>query len=173
MRFLAHDFHHDGLVHAVGYDLADDLLAPSCLSRHLILLCVCLGHYFFSVVPAAASSCSRMMVFTRAMSLRRPRIFFRLSVCPMLSWNFSLNSWSLSSRSWWRSSSLVKLRTFSGFINGYRFLVLSFQCAASRFTKAVRKPSLCDARRMASKASCGVTPSISNKILPGRTTATQ
>src|SRR5437868_6706089 len=56
------------------------------------------------------------MVLIRAMSLRSPRIFFKLSVCPMLSWNFSLNSWSARSRSWCRSSSLVKLRILSAFI---------------------------------------------------------
>src|SRR5581483_5242732 len=71
--------------------------------------------YFFSVF-CAASSCSRRIVFTRAMSLRRPRIFLRLSVCPMLSWNFSLNSWSARSRSWCLSSASVKLRIFSAFI---------------------------------------------------------
>src|SRR2546427_9893875 len=116
MRFLAHNFHHDGLEHAVRDNFANHFLAPS-LFHDLALLCICVGHdYFFSVVPPASSR-SRAMVFTRAMSLRRPRIFLRLSVCPMLSWNFSLKSWSLSSRSWWRSSSSVKLRTLSGFIN--------------------------------------------------------
>src|SRR2546425_329117 len=99
MRFLAHNFHHDGLEHAVRDNFANHFLAPS-LFHDLALLCICVGHdYFFSVVPPASSR-SRAMVFTRAMSLRRPRIFFRLSVCPMLSWNFSLKSWSLSSRSW-------------------------------------------------------------------------
>src|SRR6266849_9998677 len=117
MRFLAHNFHHDGLVHAVRDDLADHFLAPSGLFHDLALLCICVGHdYFFSVVPPASSR-SRAMVFTRAMSLRRPRIFFRLSVCPMLSWNFSLKSWSLSSRSCETSSSPVKFRTFSDFIS--------------------------------------------------------
>src|SRR6202022_3360991 len=83
----------------------------------------CSGHYRFSV--AVARPRSPRMVFTRAISLRSPRIFFRLSVCPMLSWNFSLNSWSLSSRSWWRSSSSVKLRTFSDFIT-FRLSVAKF-----------------------------------------------
>src|SRR5580704_9617292 len=45
--------------------------------------------------------------------------------------------------------------------------------STSRFTNVVRSGSLCDARRMASFASIMVTPSISNKIFPGRTTATQ
>src|SRR5437899_12951073 len=57
-----------------------------------------------------------MIVLTRAISLRRPRIFFRLSVCPILSWNFSLKSWSARSCSWWRSSTSVKLRIFSDFM---------------------------------------------------------
>ena len=34
------------------------------------------------------------------MSLRRPRIFFKLSLCPIFNWNFSRKSCSLSSRSW-------------------------------------------------------------------------
>src|SRR6266567_7245021 len=42
-----------------------------------------------------------------------------------------------------------------------------------RCTNLVRNGSLCDANRMASVASCNETPSISNKILPGFTTATQ
>src|SRR5580698_25915 len=45
--------------------------------------------------------------------------------------------------------------------------------STSRFTNVVRSGSLCDARRMASVASWMVTPSISNKIFPGFTTATQ
>ena len=39
--------------------------------------------------------------------------------------------------------------------------------------QVVRNGSLCDASRIASLASCGDTPSISNRILPGFTTATQ
>src|SRR5271165_2197448 len=46
-------------------------------------------------------------------------------------------------------------------------------CTPSRATNLVRSGSLCDARRMASAASACETPSISNRILPGRTTATQ
>src|ERR1019366_708056 len=45
--------------------------------------------------------------------------------------------------------------------------------STSRFTNVVRSGSLCDASRMASFASVIETPSISNKIFPGRTTATQ
>src|ERR1700682_2090626 len=48
-------------------------------------------------LPVRPSSCSRMMVWMRATSLRNPRIFLRLSVCPILSWNFNRKSWSLSS----------------------------------------------------------------------------
>src|SRR5258708_6535109 len=48
-------------------------------------------------LPPMPSSCSRMMVWMRATSLRNPRIFLRLSVCPILSWNFNRKSWSLSS----------------------------------------------------------------------------
>src|SRR5207253_5964480 len=107
---FAHHLDHDGLAHFVRDHSAYHFLAPA----HG--LCICLRHYFFSVVPPAVAR-SRAIVFTRAMSRRRPRIFFRLSVCPILSWNFSLKSWSLSSRSWWRNSSSVKLRTLSGFIN--------------------------------------------------------
>src|SRR5215471_8474702 len=75
--------------------------------------------YFFLALPAvsaAASSFSRMMVFTRATSLRRPRIFFRLSVCPILSWNFRRKSWSLSSRSCCLSSASVRFLIFSASI---------------------------------------------------------
>src|SRR5579859_2644466 len=43
----------------------------------------------------------------------------------------------------------------------------------SRDTSLVRSGSLCAASRMASIASVAFTPSISNRILPGRTTATQ
>src|SRR5580765_847866 len=93
VRLLARHRDHDGLVHLVGDDFAHDFLAPS---RRL--LCS-FRHYFFSVVACAPRERSPTMVFTRAMSLRRPRIFFRLSVWPMLSWNFSLNSWSESCRS--------------------------------------------------------------------------
>src|SRR5437660_11719908 len=35
--------------------------------------------------PVIPNSLWRMMVFTRATSLRRPRSFFKLSVCPILS----------------------------------------------------------------------------------------
>src|SRR5579862_8322843 len=84
---LAHHRNHDGLLHAVRNHLTNHFLAPAGIGG-LNLLCVCLGHYLLSVL-LAASSRSRPMVFTRAISLRMPRIFFRLSVCPMLSWNFS------------------------------------------------------------------------------------
>src|SRR5439155_13420408 len=99
MRLLAHYFHHDRLLHAVRHYLAHHQFAATGVFGRLALLCFRVGHYFFSVATAVAAPRSRAMVFTRAMSRRRPRIFFRLSVCPMLSWNFSLKSWSFRSRS--------------------------------------------------------------------------
>src|SRR5690349_2570099 len=86
VRLLADDLDHDGLVHPVGDDIADQLLASL-----MDPLGCCFGHDYFLSPTAVVSRC-RMMVLTLAMSLRSPRIFFRLSVCPMLSWNFSLNS---------------------------------------------------------------------------------
>src|SRR5437764_14863323 len=73
MRPAAHHLDHDGLVHAVRDYVADHFFAPSGS--------LCFRHYFFS--PAVARS--RATVFTRAMSLRRPRSFFKLSVWPILS----------------------------------------------------------------------------------------
>src|SRR6266481_7882203 len=90
MRLLAGHFHHDRLLHLVGDDFPYDFFAPS--GCRLCRLC----HYLFSVTACPVRARSPRMVLTRAMSLRRPRIFFRLSVWPMLSWNFSLNSWSAS-----------------------------------------------------------------------------
>src|SRR5215471_13831547 len=87
MRLLARHFDHDRLLHLVRHDRTDQMLA----ARLLFRACSFRHGYFFSVLRAA-SSCSRRMVFTRAMSLRNPRIFFRLSVCPIFIWNFSLNS---------------------------------------------------------------------------------
>src|SRR5689334_20263974 len=78
VRPPADHLHHDGLVHSIGNHMPNQFFSSSgSLSFR---------HHFFS--PAAARSCT--MVFTRAISLRNPRNFFRLSVCPMLSWNFSL-----------------------------------------------------------------------------------
>src|SRR5947207_5958887 len=85
MRSLTDDLHYDGLVHAVRDHITDHFFA---LSRYLGF-----RHYFFS--PAAARS--RATVFTRSMSLRRPRSFFRLSVCPIFNWNLSLKSSSFIS----------------------------------------------------------------------------
>src|SRR5580765_6521764 len=59
------------------------------------------------------SSFSRITVCTRATSLRRPRILFRLSVCPILSWNLRRKSWSLSSCCWCSSSASVRFLSFS------------------------------------------------------------
>src|SRR2546421_1083396 len=85
MRLFAHHFHHDGLLHAVGHYLAHHQFAATGIFGSLALLCFRVCHYFFSVVTPPGVPRSRAMVFTRAMSRRRPRIFFRLSVCPMLS----------------------------------------------------------------------------------------
>src|ERR1022692_852065 len=128
MRFLARDFHDNGFLHLVRDHGADQDLAvrfrfgPGSAGFSMAHV---FRHYFFSVlrvvvlpaVLSAASSCSRRTVWTRAISRRSPRIFFRLSVCPIFIWNFSLKSWSAKSRSWCLSSTSVKLRIFSAFIN--------------------------------------------------------
>src|SRR5450631_1467679 len=113
MRLLPRHFDHDRLLHLVRDDRADQDLAAAVFFR-LALGCR-FRHYFFSVF-GAASSCSRRIVWTRAISRRSPRIFFKLSVCPIFIWNFSLKSWSAKSRSWCLSSTSVKLRIFSAFI---------------------------------------------------------
>src|ERR1019366_6232747 len=186
MRLLPRHFDHDNLLHLIRDDRADQYLA----ARVFFGLACDFRHYFFSVLRAP-KSCSRRTVCTRAISRRSPRIFFRLSVCPIFIWNFSLKSWSAKSRSWCLSSMSVKLRIFSTFINSVlssqlsvlrkNFLpgkllltsVLRNFYSTSRFTNVVRSGSLCDASRIASFASVIETPSISNKIFPGRTTATQ
>src|ERR1700731_5040772 len=121
MRLLARHLHHNRLLHAVGDNFSHHFLAAA---LHGLGLGLCgYGHYRFSV--AAARPRSPKMVLTRAMSLRRPRIFFKLSVCPIFSWNFSLKSWSARSFSWCRSSSSVKLRTLSDFIKSIPILETS------------------------------------------------
>src|SRR5438309_3599801 len=79
MRLLARYLHHDGLVHAAGDYFSHHFLAAS---LH-VFSWRCSGHYRFSV--AVARPRSPRIVLTRAMSLRSPRIFFRLSVCPVFS----------------------------------------------------------------------------------------
>src|SRR6266849_350751 len=111
MRLLPRHFDHDRFLHLVRDDCADQLFMVLLSFR----LACGFRHYFFSVLRAP-SSCSRRTVWTRAISRRSPRIFFRLSVCPMFIWNFSLKSWSARSRSWCLSSTSVKLRIFSAFI---------------------------------------------------------
>src|SRR5262249_19608871 len=101
--------------------LGGDHLTDLGAAAALLLYCCGFCHYFFLALPvpvslAAASSFSRMIVFTRATSLRSPRIFLRLSVCPILSWNFSRKSWSLRSRSCCLSSASVKFLIFSASI---------------------------------------------------------
>ena len=81
------------------------------------------------------------MVFTRAMSLRSPRIFFRLSVCPMFSWNFSLNSWSASSRSWVAKLFVGQVSNFVYF-HKCQSLTGCLSARSSRFTNVVRKRQL-------------------------------
>src|ERR1022692_2020243 len=150
MRFLARDFHDNGFLHLVRDHGADQDLAvrfrfgPGSAGFSMAHV---FRHYFFSVlrvvvlpaVLSAASSCSRRTVWTRAISRRSPRIFFRLSVCPIFIWNFSLKSWSAKSLCWWFSSTSVKLRIFSAFINRFSVLSCQFSVQASRalFTSAI------------------------------------
>src|SRR5579864_4629383 len=78
MRLLARYLHHNRLLHAVGDHFAHHFLAAA-----LNFFCsCCFRHYFFSVAAERARPPVRspMIVLTRAMSLRSPRIFFRLSV---------------------------------------------------------------------------------------------
>src|SRR5580700_3261399 len=84
MRLLARHLHHDGLGHLVRDHFSHHFLPPA-LHLRARRRCGLLGcgfrHQRFSV--AAERVRSPRIVFTRAMSLRSPRIFFRLSVCPM------------------------------------------------------------------------------------------
>src|SRR5580658_1245987 len=105
MRLFPRHLDHDRFLHLVRNDGADQFLVVLLFFR----LARAFGHYFFSVLRPA-SSCSRRTVWTRAISRRSPRIFFRLSLCPIFIWNFSLKSWSAKSRSWCLSSTSVKLR---------------------------------------------------------------
>src|SRR5580700_3835188 len=148
MRLLARHFDDDRLLHLVRDDGPNQFLvvrlpcfALACGSRHYrfsallvwaLLVCALPVSVLCVSVLTAASSCSRRTVWTRAMSRRSPRIFFRLSVCPMFIWNFSLKSWSPKSRSWCLSSTSVKLRIFSAFINKFPVLVLSSQRSGLR-----------------------------------------
>src|SRR5579863_4361847 len=77
MRLLPRHLYHNRLLHLAGDDFAYNFLAAA-----LRLLC-CFRHYRFSIAPERLRS--TWIVFTRAISLRSPRIFFRLSVCPMFS----------------------------------------------------------------------------------------
>src|SRR5580692_5042515 len=92
MRLLARHLHHDGFVHAAGDDFSHDFLAPS---LHLLGLACGFSHYRFSLALAVVALAvvalavlrprSPRIVLTRALSLRKPRIFFKLSVWPMFS----------------------------------------------------------------------------------------
>src|SRR5579864_8439725 len=123
MRFLPRYLHHDRLLHAVRKNFSHHFLVAA------LRLCCCFRHYRFSV--ALDRLRSAMIVFTRAISLRIPRSFFRLSVCPMFSWNFSLNSWSANSRSWLASSSSVRFLILSTFINKFSALRLQLSAAVA------------------------------------------
>src|SRR6266404_4345531 len=125
MRLLPRYFDHDRLLHLVRDDRADQLFMVLLSFR----LACSFRHYFFSVL-GAPSSCSRRTVCTRAISRRSPRIFFRLSVCPIFIWNFNLKSWSAKSRSWCWSSTSVKLRIFSAFISQFSVLSCQFSVRA-------------------------------------------
>src|SRR5580658_7428271 len=86
MRLLARHLHHDGLGHLVRDHFSHHFLAPALhlrARRRCGLLRCGFRHQRFPV--AAERVRSPRIVFTRAMSLRSPRIFFRLSVCPMFS----------------------------------------------------------------------------------------
>src|SRR6202158_1897575 len=135
MRLLPRHFDHNRLLHLVRDDGADQHFAV-CLFFSLDFFGWArdFRHYFFSVF-APASSCSRRMVWTRAISRRSPRIFFRLSVCPIFIWNFSLKSWSAKSRSWCLSSTSVKLRIFSTFISQFSVLSCQFSVRTSCLSK--------------------------------------
>src|SRR5580704_1585365 len=132
MRLLARHLDHNRLLHLVRDDSADQFLMVrlacfrlACSFRHyrfsaLLVVVLPVAAVLTTVLPVsvfgAASSCSRRTVWTRAISRRSPRIFFKLSVCPIFIWNFSLKSWSAKSFSWCLSSTSVKLRIFSAFI---------------------------------------------------------
>src|ERR1035437_8791034 len=132
VRLLPRHLDYDRLLHLIRDDGADQYFAVRLrFGPDFFGLARGFRHYFFSVF-APASSCSRKMVWTRAISRRSPRIFFRLSVCPIFIWNFSLKSWSAKSRSWCLSSTSVKLRIFSTFIKSALGSQLS-ALSASRF----------------------------------------
>src|SRR6266478_1724211 len=130
MRLLPRHFDHDRLLHLVRDDRANQFfMVLLFLGLAFFGLACDFRHYFFSVLRAD-SSCSRRTVCTRAISRRSPRIFFRLSVCPIFIWNFSLKSWSAKSRSWCLSSTSVKLRIFSAFISQFSVLSCQFSVKA-------------------------------------------
>ena len=95
-------------------------------------------------------------------------VFFRLSVCPIRIWNFETEELVAE-------LTLLVLELGHGEKLHYLFcgpMGLYALCAARR-SESPAAGSLCEAGRLASAASSGVTPSISNRILPGRTTATE
>src|SRR5947207_3335738 len=98
-------FFSDLVFDAVARDLLAVPLALAALPAAFLAGAAVAGAAFASAVFCTAaffcpaplrpmpSSRSRKIVLTRAISLRRPRIFFRLSVWPMFIWNLSLKSW--------------------------------------------------------------------------------
>src|SRR6185437_12135065 len=67
-----------------------------------------------SVDEAAATA---LLPFASPSSFSRMMVLIRLSVLPILSWNFLRKSWSFSSRCWCVSSPSVKFLSFSTSIN--------------------------------------------------------
>src|SRR3984885_10784298 len=68
---------------------------------------------------------------------------------------------------------IVQVANLFRFHRSSLYLATAVGLTSWRMTKRVLRGSLFDARRMASAAISGLTPSISNSTLPGRTTATQ
>ena len=142
--------------------------------------------------PRRPSSRCRPMVLMRAMSLRSLRSCLMLRSAPASSGSAGgtaarplplllgqlLTSDSGSSRFPFPclSRSALVLRTGTAPSATSRRLIrhaLAISCRCTDAYELRLSGSLCEARRMASFAISGETPSISNSILPGRTTATQ
>ena len=145
------------------------------------------GHYFFSV--AGAANCARARWSSPAQCLAQAANLLQALGLSHVQLEFSLKSWSCQLALLVAQLVVGQVSNFFCFHKSVLSSQLSAlarapgsseaelqlsQCArTSRSTNVVRSASLCDARRMASVASCTDTPSISNRILPGFTTATQ
>ena len=68
---------------------------------------------------------------------------------------------------------IIEVTNLFGFHGSSLYLATAAILTSCRMTNRVFRGNLFDARRMASAAMSGATPSISNSTLPGRTTATQ